>query len=679
MDAYDRSRTFSSSLRSTRNTARVLEQLRESAENDDVQTFGEVFIRTLALDPEKWLAIVRAHRLVEKFRSTAAIQQLRKHLSTSSAVAQLDKSMHAKVTNHLEVCEFMQEVFNTIDAQTTKAKPLNSSRVALFRAVIRMIEIGHWAFQGRALQELMREPISAPTPQKLAHFERQIRDLLDVGLIILNSTLAQDTDVAVGAVTDAELNRLIELAYLYEEIRQSFDLYTYGGGTARINRKSIIFKHADNEAAIATAVAAERIHDKDQTRLALMMRFETELRKILSSVPYNESFVHFLNGNRSLADKADNFIRVRSADYAFEISEHFDIASVVTTKWGTFSIRELIGGWAFLTYVAVAGQEWNGRKTQVDFKVNPIVEVPQGYLTVMLSRQLGVSHSQARAILRQFTTSAGSGRVDLFYKPLVQLDPRVLIVPTPFILGSRFDRNIFMIVVTEGDLDQKKKGFLPIHALGDKFRVAGFLSLTNYNVRIGGNLLTDIDLVAFKEGVLFLGQAKIVIEPDSAYDRWKAEQKLRHAAVQLRRCVEHLDDIRLELLRILGTSENIIKVVPFIITNTRQFTELHYDGYPVIDVPYLNFILGGARATVIDPTPGHPLVTRGKSFIKGDYPTAEELEGLIHSTIHRIQERGVKYKHELRTVGDRKVHLPMMGLRSPGESRMIFLDEPSKR
>jgi len=137
---------------------------------------------------------------------------------------------------------------------------------------------------------------------------------------------------------------------------------------------------------------------------------------------------------------------------------------------------------------------------------------------------------------------------------------------------------------------------LPVKNLQDEFVEAGFQALTDFTIRINGQEVTDLDLAAFKDETLFLAQAKIVIEPDSLYDIWKAEGKLSRAAAQLDKCLQHLEAVRealFEQLGIKGTREK--RVVPFIVTNSRHFTERRFGGYPVVDVPYVQFLLG-ARA-----------------------------------------------------------------------------------
>ncbi len=178
----------------------------------------------------------------------------------------------------------MQVVFGIIDEQTAAAAP-QVNRGAYFRAVIRMIEVAHWAFNKRALDEVLGRPDSPPTLQQLSYVERKIRDVLDIGLIILNSSAARQNTTSAVAIGNSELNRLMELAFSYEEMRQCYDLYTYGFAKVKVKRKSIVFTNIDKQADAAGAVSAERIQDKDQSRRALLLGFEAALRKAFTHTP----------------------------------------------------------------------------------------------------------------------------------------------------------------------------------------------------------------------------------------------------------------------------------------------------------------------------------------------------------------------------------------------------------
>jgi hypothetical protein len=280
---------------------------------------------------------------------------------------------------------------------------------------------------------------------------------------------------------------------------------------------------------------------------------------------------------------------------------------------------------------------------------------------------------KARALIEQFTSVAATGRIDLFYKPLLLLPGETIVLPTPYIRGSRFERNIFMLVVTETELDQKQKGYLPIPQLQKLLLGSGFKSLANFRVKVKHRELTDIDLVAYKDGLLFLGQCKIVIEPDGAYDTWKAESKLEFAAQQLETCVSNFDAVRasvFERLGLAGCREQ--RIVPFILTNTRVFTERRFRGYPVVDITYLRFVLGGARPAVIGLVAGELEFSSRAAYIAGTTPTGEELATLLVKTIHKVHEREVTRRHVMRTVGEFKVHVPVLAVHSYGDSGYIF-------
>jgi hypothetical protein len=300
-------------------------------------------------------------------------------------------------------------------------------------------------------------------------------------------------------------------------------------------------------------------------------------------------------------------------------------------------------------------------------------ELNRNWVVRLLTREGGVSRQQARGLIQQFSSEIAVGRTDLFCKPLVPISDTILF-PTAYVRSSRFDRNVFMLIATESDLDQKKKGYMAVRNLRKEFNKAGFRAVTDFIIRGNHQEITDLELAAFKDGSLFLGQSKIVIDPDGLYDSWKAEQ-LSRAAAQLDKCLEHLDVIRdglFEQLGIKGLRED--RVVPFIVTNSRQFTERRFGGYPVVDVPYLRFVLAGARGAVVGTGSGRLGTAPGKKYIKGKYPTAEEFEELLKRTIHKVMEREMVERYEMKKVGDRKIHVPMVGLKTPGEGHMVITD-----
>lgn len=675
--------------------SRTVNELRRLAIACDSESTAARLRPLLQSDFVLWFRILKEQKLVSQFRSVAGIRELRSRLLGPEARLGFSTSQSTELTHHFDVCEFFQEIFAQIDAEAAAVPCCVAHPESLARAVVRMAEVANYALQRNLVPDIKSVPQRITTLQ-MSQIQRRFRDLLDTGDIILNSRVARNGTDRGHAIVDADLSELVRLALLYDEMRQALDHYTYGRAEVRINRRSLVVGRAERGADLASAVGSERTTDYDQLRVTLLTTLEIRVEKECRSIPVDGSvtFLGFLRkvGEGSAGDEARAFGRAFVTDLELELADFLDTATSVTTKSGTFTVGELIRAWAFLVSIAMLGQRWNERRADVGesgaaatnrkeretarIRDIPVPELKRRWLVRILSREAGLSLKQSRSLMDQFISRPAVGRIDLFYKPLLLLSDEVVLLPSPYIRGSRFERNLFALIATETDLDQKKKGYLPIARLQEGFKEAGFYALANFSVQIEHRELTDIDLVAFKDGILFLGQCKILIEPDTLYDGWKCERKLQFAGEQLNTCLGYLDKVRAALFERLGLrGQREERVVPFIITNTRQFTERSFCGHPVVDIPYLRFVLGGARGSIIATGPDGIGIAPGRSYIKGDKPNAAELATLLTRTFHRVREREVTCGHVMRKIGNRKVHLPTMTIRTAGDSHFLITDQ----
>jgi len=203
-----------------------------------------------------------------------------------------------------------------------------------------------------------------------------------------------------------------------------------------------------------------------------------------------------------------------------------------------------------------------------------------------------------------------------------------------------------------------KKGTIPVRRCTEQFRSANFSAVADFRADVGERTITDIDIAALKVGHLFLGQAKVVIEPDSLYDRWKVLGKLHEAARQLDRTLEALPRFRDALLGRLGNEVKLEVIVPFIVTNSWQFTGITVPSYPVVDFSYLAFLLSGATPTAITARKEAIVIGNANSYIRGRQPTAEEMAQLIRRPIYEDSfPEGVR-RLKLVKIGPYKIHLP---------------------
>lgn len=671
----------------------TIDKLRRLAAAKDTAGFIRTLIPLLKQNSDDWLATLKTQKLLSGFRSSPHLMDLAPKL-IADVMDELPAGDVKKLEHHVAVCEFMQRVFDHIDRETDNLACCAATPDTIARQICEALEVANFAYQTNTARFVASQ--TSISMLQLAHINRRFRDVLDYGNIILTSLTSKRGSDPTLRISTSEMNELLRLASVYDEMRQLFDLYTYRDAEARIKRNSLVVTTTHAETDVAAAVGAERSGDHDSVRKAPLAQAEVEVGDLCAPIEVGPAttFGEYLRtAHRSeVAISARSFGRMTATDLEIEIAEYFALDTEVTTANGTFSVRELCRAWSLLVTLAMLGQRWNERRVvfgaqrpptgdtfddpgnspgPVVLRV-PVPELSLRHLQALIKSELDISANRARGLAKQFSSTLNR-RIDLFYKPVILLPAGRVLLPTPYVRGSRFERNVFHLIASESDLDQKRKGYLPISELVNLFKEAGFACLSNFKVKINHREFTDIDLVAFKDGVLFLGQCKIVIDPDSLYDSWNCEQKMRVAASQLDVCLEHLERVQLELFSRLGVgTQTDVRIFPFVLTNSRQFTERTFSGYPVADVPYLRFLLSGARGGVILTHERTLSVLPDRAYIEGNYPGGTELAALLEDTIHRVKGRRISYRHQLRRFGNLKVHLPMAKVETAGESRYII-------
>lgn len=94
------------------------------------------------------------------------------------------------------------------------------------------------------------------------------------------------------------------------------------------------------------------------------------------------------------------------------------------------------------------------------------------------------------------------------------------------------------------------------------------------------NIITDVDLIAFKNGIVLVGQLKVAHCGRDSYQIWKTEQVIKQAFVQVRRSVELLTqdpNLLYSILKkegIVTCREQIKMLIPIVITSSNYFIGL---------------------------------------------------------------------------------------------------------
>jgi hypothetical protein len=189
----------------------------------------------------------------------------------------------------------------------------------------------------------------------------------------------------------------------------------------------------------------------------------------------------------------------------------------------------------------------------------------------------------------------------------------------------------------------------------------------NFPLRSGGQVITDVDIAAAKDGFLFVGQTKVLIRPDTLYDDWKVLENLGKAASQLRTALQHLSTIREEL----GLAEGKFLTVPFLLTNIWDFTGATVDGFKIIDFSYLSMLLTGGEIWKVRL--GSVPRREVRKVIAGKYPTGEELSKLLQRPIHEAMFEKPRLEMRSFEVGHWTVTVPIDTGKIPAKNRAAWL------
>ena len=200
---------------------------------------------------------------------------------------------------------------------------------------------------------------------------------------------------------------------------------------------------------------------------------------------------------------------------------------------------------------------------------------------------------QASSVLTLLSFNPDENRIDEYdpyLQPLISLDTDQVLVLDPYVYNGRFARNAIKLLTQKGTIDLDECGSaLERHfqrLLGD----AGFMTNEDHRVLIedlAGNQLADLDVVAYRDGVLVIGQAKAVIPPGNVYEIFRMIKRLEEAAAQLRICVDNLEGNREAIRGSLeipnGEPLRVDTILPLILTNDITLTGYRIDGFLVFD------------------------------------------------------------------------------------------------
>lgn len=188
-------------------------------------------------------------------------------------------------------------------------------------------------------------------------------------------------------------------------------------------------------------------------------------------------------------------------------------------------------------------------------------------------------------------TSEKDQVLDLQYKPLILHNDKYLVPPCLAAL-SNLTRSIFLSEAKTGN-NFKVSQMLKHTGIGQRleqvFKAKGFITAIDRRVKYSTTFQkeSDIDFLAYKDGLLLIAECKDTIHPIDLYEMRTTFNHIKKATLQLNHNMAALADsaFRETFLKMLGISANDVKIIqPAIILSNNKFYGHHFDGYPVRNI-----------------------------------------------------------------------------------------------
>jgi hypothetical protein len=280
-------------------------------------------------------------------------------------------------------------------------------------------------------------------------------------------------------------------------------------------------------------------------------------------------------------------------------------------------------------------------------------------LIPLLSKILkrNISQEEINQMIHFFTF--GSNNIfDLYYKPLVVNDEKVILIPSLFIMNN-FSKT-FLHHLNDLGVNLSERGDNFETVTQNRFAKHGFKVHEGkfpYSFYYEGKKLDgDIDLVAMKGNYLFLGQLKNRIEPLEPKDYRGADKKINMGIKQSEQAQLYVRTKRDEFCKQFGITPeqlNNLVIQPFVLVSCFYGSGQVIRNIPVTDDSALSRFMDKGVISIHpghgDPysinirTPGDVITQEFKEFLFNPYFLDEEIYGLQIATRHAYPIRDRKF------------------------------------
>jgi hypothetical protein len=607
----------------------------------------------LAQDFEQAFEVIRTQKLLSRSRSLETTASVCAELVNWVRTAPLSRKERSSVIHHCELTAGLQSMMSSVRARSESLDIWSLCFSDFAVILVSSLEATNLAFN----EELVSQSMASGGADFLdLNWTKNwmFRGTLDSAQLVLNEgrrRCSDSSDFETGS--PGAFVESLELAQRTAEIMSVWDHYSFGGAQVSVDGNEMRVNRPDPLTAIRLGNYRQRMMELDVAhRSSAHQRFimlAEELKKNVSAAEFSVPFGEFVDSpaGRRILERLLDVTRVQEKEISDALESLIDLDAQVKIGRLRHVYRDLVTIWCYIVRIAVVSRIYG------ELAYSETDEYPKTTINLRGLREtfVGLRELSELSILkgiRHFSSLVDQGHiVDLFYQPLLRITEEEILIPASYILNSRFDRNLISIVAREKNDSLAVKGRKPLRALRTLFEKGGYRCLEDIEIRdSGGKLLTDLDLLAYRDQDAFFFQSKVLSIPDTPYESWRVDQTLLSAAFQTDVVLDHRSQVEVACRRgdpAFNLDDKRISI--YLITDVMVYSGFKLKGYQVVDFDFLQQLLQGARFGVLDVLAQEVISTF--RVIEGDFPSAEEIRRLI-SSLSSPRSRALKGTSERR-------------------------------
>jgi hypothetical protein len=596
--------------------------------------YAEELISRLRTNFDSSFLAIKTQKLISTSRNSTRVRSIAETILVASRSMPISGKKRSLLRRHCETTVFFQDIFAGLQAKTSNLTIWELSFEELSRSLLLAIE--ELSFD-QSFAQAGEPPAHASSEVLMNRMEMEnirLRNRCDFANLVINEGRSRCTGARQGEPTPEETQSALLIAQETDRARSLWDLYTFRSIGTTVKENLLIFGDRSPSEVARDEIHSRRInindldtnHSFESQFNGLRRKYTEELQSTLP--PTLEAFLRSPEGNDVL-DSFDTATEDFLNEIATRLDHVIDVGESLVLPAGTFTYVELARFWALLYRLSFVFQIWSASKARDERKLlSPVISVAA--FEEFAAQGTGETVPKIRKYMKLFA-STPKNRIDLFYKPLLMLGADRILLASSIVQISRFDRNLLRMLTDDTSHDISSKGRRPLVRLGSQFKEAGFSYKSDIAVVKDGTLVTDADILAAKDNVLFIMQSKILSVSDDLYEEWRNQQCLELAAVQMEICIDNLASILKAHGESLGVTADC-DIAPYLVTNIWNFTGDVVNRYRVTDLSYLGNLLKGGAVRIKKTGSGDEVAIF--RLIEGSRPTAMELERLLNNPPH---------------------------------------------